>query len=87
MPSLPLLHIAVALLKRFRNYCGLMKVAMCGFPWEKTTKRAFASVYTNCETALMIGRGAGEFFPYPLGKGVHLLFAAKKVLDQLRARL
>jgi hypothetical protein len=24
--------------KRFRNYCGLMKVARSGFPWEKTTK-------------------------------------------------
>ena len=24
--------------KRFRNYCGLIKVARSGFPWEKTTK-------------------------------------------------
>jgi hypothetical protein len=24
-------------LKRFHNYCGLIKIAMCGFPWEKTT--------------------------------------------------
>jgi hypothetical protein len=24
---------------------------MCAFPWEKTTSRSFASVYTNCETA------------------------------------
>jgi hypothetical protein len=39
-------------LKRFRNYYGLIKIARCGFPWKKTTKRAFASVYTNCETAL-----------------------------------
>src|SRR5665213_19354 len=29
-------------LERFRNYCGLIKVAKCGFPWEKTTKRPFA---------------------------------------------
>jgi hypothetical protein len=39
-------------LERFRNYCGLIKIARCGFPWQKTTKRALASVYTNCETAL-----------------------------------
>ncbi len=39
-------------LEQFRNYCGLIKVARCGFPWEKTTKRAVASAYTNCETAL-----------------------------------
>jgi CubicO group peptidase (beta-lactamase class C family) len=40
------------ILKRFRNYCGLIKVARSGFPWEKTTKGDVASVYTNCETAL-----------------------------------
>jgi hypothetical protein len=39
-------------LERFRNYCGLIKVARSGFPWEKTTKGDGASVYTNCETAL-----------------------------------
>ena len=38
--------------EQFRNYCGLKKIARCGFPWEKTTKRPVASVYTNCETAL-----------------------------------
>jgi hypothetical protein len=26
------------MLERFRNYCGLIKVARSGFPWEKTTK-------------------------------------------------
>ena len=30
---------------------GLIKIARSGFPWEKTTKRSLASVYTNCETA------------------------------------
>jgi hypothetical protein len=40
--------------KRFRNYCGLIKVARSGFPWEKTTKGDVASVYTNCETALAL---------------------------------
>jgi superfamily I DNA/RNA helicase len=39
-------------LEQFRNYCGLIKIARSGFPWEKTTKRPVASVYTNCETAL-----------------------------------
>jgi tetratricopeptide (TPR) repeat protein len=39
-------------LEQFRNYCGLKKIARCGFPWEKTTKKSMASVYTNCETAL-----------------------------------
>jgi hypothetical protein len=42
-----------AALGRFRNYCGPMKVARSGFPWEKTTKGDVASVYTNCETALV----------------------------------
>jgi hypothetical protein len=37
--------------KRFRNYWGLVRVARSGFPWEKTTKRSLALVYTNCETA------------------------------------
>ena len=35
-------------LERFSNYCGLIKIARSGFPWEKTTRRAVASVYTNC---------------------------------------
>jgi hypothetical protein len=39
-------------LMQFRNYCGLITIARCGFPWKKTTKRSTASVYTNCETAL-----------------------------------
>jgi hypothetical protein len=30
------------------------RIARCGFPWEKTTKRPVASVYTNCETALTV---------------------------------
>jgi hypothetical protein len=29
-------------LKRFRNYCGLIKIARSGFPWGKTTKRPLA---------------------------------------------
>jgi drug/metabolite transporter (DMT)-like permease len=37
--------------EQFRNYCGLIKIARCGFPWKKTTKRPVTSVYTNCETA------------------------------------
>jgi hypothetical protein len=41
-------------LEQFRNYCGLIKTAKCGFLWEKTTKRPIASVYTNCETALLV---------------------------------
>jgi hypothetical protein len=40
--------------KQFRNYCGLTKIARCGFSWRKTTKRSIASVYTNCETALAV---------------------------------
>ena len=39
------------LLEQFRNYCGLINIARSGFPWEKTTKRPVASVYTHCETA------------------------------------
>src|SRR5665213_3181648 len=30
-------------IERFRNDCGLIKIAKCGFPWEKTTKRTFAT--------------------------------------------
>jgi hypothetical protein len=30
------------IVKRFRNYCGLIKIARSGFPWEKTTKRSLA---------------------------------------------
>jgi Carboxypeptidase regulatory-like domain/TonB dependent receptor/TonB-dependent Receptor Plug Domain len=43
-----------SLLKRFRNYCGLIKIARSGFPWEKTTKRSLASVYTICGTAVAV---------------------------------
>ena len=55
-------------LKRFRNYCGLIKIVRSGFPWEKTTKGSLASVYTNRETAVrkrhaavFIGLFAGIF--------------------------
>jgi putative CocE/NonD family hydrolase len=34
------------------QFLGLIKIARCGFPWEKTTKRPVASVRTNCETGL-----------------------------------
>jgi hypothetical protein len=43
-------------LEQFRNYCGLIKIARCGFPWEKTTKRPIASAYTHCETALAVSQ-------------------------------
>ncbi len=51
-PPIELSNINV--LKRFRNYCGLIKIARSGFPWEKTTRRSLASVYTNCETAVAL---------------------------------
>ena len=38
-------------LEQFRNYCGLKKIARCGFPWEKTTKRRVAS-WISCRAAL-----------------------------------
>jgi hypothetical protein len=41
-------------LTRFHNFFGLKKIARCGFPWEKTTKAFSASVYTYCETALIV---------------------------------
>jgi hypothetical protein len=41
-------------LTRFHNCFGLKKIARCGFPWEKTTKAFSASVYTYCETALIV---------------------------------
>jgi hypothetical protein len=45
--------------KQFRNYRGLIRIARCGFLWEKTTKRSIASLYTNCETAL-VAQAFGE---------------------------
>jgi hypothetical protein len=30
--------------EQFRKYCGLVKIARCGFPWEETTNRPIASV-------------------------------------------
>jgi protein-S-isoprenylcysteine O-methyltransferase Ste14 len=47
-------------LEQFRNYCALIKIARCGFPWKKTTKRPAVSVYTHCETALSPQPGAGD---------------------------
>jgi tetratricopeptide (TPR) repeat protein len=41
-------------LEQFHNYFGLKKIARRGFPWEKTTKAFSASVYTYCETALIV---------------------------------
>jgi hypothetical protein len=38
-------------LKHFRNYSGPIRVARCGFPWEKTTKRPVAS-RISCSAAL-----------------------------------
>jgi hypothetical protein len=38
-------------LKQFRNYCGLIRIARCGFPWEKTTKMPTAS-RISCIAAL-----------------------------------
>src|ERR1700722_73271 len=32
-------------IEQFRNYCGLVKVARSGFPWEKTTKGEVAPPY------------------------------------------
>src|ERR1700677_316149 len=43
-----------AMLRQFRNYGGLIKIASCGFPWKKTTKSPVASTNTNCETALAL---------------------------------
>jgi hypothetical protein len=39
-------------LEQFRNCCGLKKIARCGFPWEKTTKRPVAA-RISCSGALV----------------------------------
>jgi GWxTD domain-containing protein len=39
------------MLKRFDNYCGLMKIAWSGFPWKKTTRRSVALRHSNRQTA------------------------------------
>jgi hypothetical protein len=54
----PVELIAVNTLEHFRNYCGLIKIARCGFLWQKTTRKPVASVYTNCETAYSHGSHA-----------------------------
>jgi hypothetical protein len=41
-------------LERFQNYSGLKKIARGGFPWKKTTRAFSASIYTYCETALVV---------------------------------
>ena len=46
--------LSVPCLKHFRNYSGPIKIARCGFPWQKTTKRPVDSVCTNCETAYAV---------------------------------
>src|ERR1700689_2808218 len=33
----------------FRNSCGPIRIARCGFPSRKTPKKPIASVYINCE--------------------------------------
>jgi hypothetical protein len=38
--------------RRFHNYCGLIKIARYGFPWEETTNTFFATVYINFRTPL-----------------------------------
>jgi hypothetical protein len=35
-----------------RNYCGMIRIARCGFPWEKTTKRPVASRISCAEHSL-----------------------------------
>src|SRR3984957_19746952 len=44
-------NLRLAFLKRFRNYSVLLRFARNGFPWEKTTKSSWASVYAYCKTA------------------------------------
>ena len=39
------------LLRQFRNYCGLIKIARCGFPWKKTTK-GLSLPRISCSAAL-----------------------------------
>ena len=38
-------------IEQFRKHCGLKKIARCGFPWEKTTKRPVAP-RISCGAAL-----------------------------------
>jgi hypothetical protein len=51
-------------IRQFRNSCGPMKTARCGFLWEKTTEGPVTSVNTNCETYLTVR------FSIPLRKTV-----------------
>jgi membrane-associated protease RseP (regulator of RpoE activity) len=78
-------------LEQFRKYCGLVKIARCGFAWEKTTKRPIASVYTICETAMAVvlggllathtGWAAGDALNLPANLGGEfLLFSSQGFL-------
>src|ERR1700733_3467083 len=53
-------------LRQFRNYCAPTKIARCGFPWKKTTKRPAASVCTNCQTAPVAPRNGLQRCRLPL---------------------
>ena len=39
-------------IEQFHSYCALAKAVQCGFPWEKTARRSYASGFTYCGTAL-----------------------------------
>jgi hypothetical protein len=46
--------LSVPCLKRFRNYCGPIKLATCGFPWEKTTTSKLLRFRISVENSLVI---------------------------------
>jgi hypothetical protein len=48
-------------LKRFRNYCGLIKIARSGFPWETTMKAAV--VFPDFLRAALTGGMCGSMAP------------------------
>jgi hypothetical protein len=51
--------------KRFRNYCGPIKVARSGFPWEKTTKGYVAGRSSDAG----VFKVAITFSPFPQDRG------------------
>src|ERR1700735_1555566 len=66
---------------------ALAPVTRAHFPCHALRSIADAIVFLSWRGASLPYRGAGEFLTNPLSKGIHLLFAAEKILDELGAGL
>jgi hypothetical protein len=63
-------------LVHFRNHWKQKRIARCGFPWEKSTKRLAATVYAHCETAIAV-LAIASCFPPVWGQNAGQIIAAQ----------